>query len=106
MEQGFSILMFIFSGALLLYAVLLAITKDYDMLPRRGAVPVKPENRKEYTFQISKVIALTALAPAAGGLAGLYYGDESIPQQWLDALAKREEICRMCEAFHANAYEV
>ena len=72
MEQGFSILMFIFSGALLLYAVLLAITKDYDMLPRRGAVPVKPENRKEYTFQISKVIALTALAPAAGGLAGLW----------------------------------
>ena len=45
-------------------------------------------------------------AAVAGGLAGLYYGEGSIPQQWLDALAKREEICRMCEAFHANAYEV
>ena len=45
-------------------------------------------------------------AAVAGGLAGLHYGDGSISPQWLEALAKREEICRMCEAFHANAYEV
>ena len=32
MEHGFSILMLIFAAALLLYAVILAITKDYNML--------------------------------------------------------------------------
>ena len=32
MDNGFSILIFIFAGALLLYAALMAITKDYNML--------------------------------------------------------------------------
>lgn len=43
-------------------------------------------------------------AAVAGGLAGLYYRDSEkfgIPQSWVGALAKREEICRMCEAFEA-----
>ena len=33
MEYGYSILMGIFAGALLLYAGLMALTKDYKMLP-------------------------------------------------------------------------
>lgn len=28
----------------------------------------------------------------AGGLAGLYYGYESIPQEWLDAIQRKEYI--------------
>jgi ADP-ribosylglycohydrolase len=38
-------------------------------------------------------------AAVAGGLAGLYYGEESIPTEWLDVLARREDIRYMCAAF-------
>ena len=38
-------------------------------------------------------------AAVAGGLAGLYYGEESIPAEWLDVLARREDIQYMCDAF-------
>ena len=32
----------------------------------------RPKNPKAYAFQLSKVIALVALSPAAGGLVGLW----------------------------------
>lgn len=38
----------------------------------------------------------------AGGLAGLYYGYEKIPEEWLQAVMKREkleEICRRADMF-------
>ena len=74
MEHGFSILMLIFAGALLLYAGLMAVTKDYNLLPLRARVSVKPKDKKAYTFQLAKVIALVSAAPALGGLAGLWNG--------------------------------
>ena len=73
MEQGFSILMFIFAAALLAYAALMAITKDYNILPRRATVSVKPKDKRAYTFQLSKVIALVAGAVAFGGAIGLFH---------------------------------
>lgn len=33
----------------------------------------------------------------AGGLAGLYYGYEAIPEEWVDALQRREWIESLCE---------
>lgn len=72
MEYGFSILMLIFSGALLLYAGLMALTKDYKMLPYRARVSVKPKNEKAYMTQLAKVVALTALSPALCALAALW----------------------------------
>lgn len=36
------------------------------------------------------------VAAVAGGLAGLYYGYESIPQEWLSAIVKREYIENLC----------
>ena len=33
----------------------------------------------------------------AGGLAGLYYGYEAIPEEWVDALQKREWVEELCE---------
>ena len=69
MDNGFSVLMFIFSGLILLYAAIMAITKDYNMLPFRARVSVKPKNPKAYAFQLSKVIALVAVVPALAGLA-------------------------------------
>lgn len=35
----------------------------------------------------------------AGGLAGILYGTESIPKDWLGVLVKKEEILRLCEKF-------
>ena len=35
----------------------------------------------------------------AGSLAGILYGVESIPAEWLEVLAKKEEIIELCENF-------
>lgn len=37
------------------------------------------------------------VAAVAGGLAGLYYGYESIPEEWLEKIQKRFWIKRLCE---------
>ena len=34
-----------------------------------------------------------------GGLAGIYYGLESIPQEWIDAIARKDEIRELFERF-------
>lgn len=39
------------------------------------------------------------VAAVAGGLAGLKYGLEGIPQDWLEAIAKRNDIEELCMAF-------
>lgn len=70
----FTIFMFLFAGAVLLYAGLLARTKDYKMLPLRARQSVKPKNKKRYTVQLSKVIALVAAAPALSGIVGIWSG--------------------------------
>lgn len=36
------------------------------------------------------------VAAIAGGLAGLYYGAESIPSEWLQVIARKEWIERLC----------
>ena len=69
-----SILLLIFSAALLLYAGLMAVTKDYKILPYRSQVSVKPKNPKAYMAQLAKVVALVAAVPAAGALAALWNG--------------------------------
>jgi len=38
----------------------------------------------------------------AGGLAGLYYGNDKIPEEWVRDIVKREkleEICRRADMF-------
>ena len=74
MEYAYSIIMACFAGALLLYAGLMALTKDYKMLPFRARVSVKPKNPKRYAAQLAKVIALVSLAPALSALVGLWNG--------------------------------
>ncbi len=72
MEYGYSILMGIFSAAILLYAGLMALTKNYKILPVRATQSVKPKDEKRYMTQLSKVVALVALSPALSALAGLW----------------------------------
>lgn len=70
----FTILMFIFSGAILLYAGLMALTKDYKILPIRSRQSVNPKDKKRYTVQLSKAIALVAVVPALSGIVGIWSG--------------------------------
>ena len=72
MEHGFPILMFVFAAVLFLYAVILAITKDYKLLPYRAQVSVQPKDPKTYTFQLAKVVALVSLAVAVGAAVALW----------------------------------
>ena len=72
MEYGYSILMGIFAGAILLYAAVMALTKDYSMLPYRARVSVKPKDPKRYMTQLAKAVALTALAPAISAVIGIW----------------------------------
>ena len=66
MDHNFSILFLIFAAAILLYAALLAITKDYKLLPIRAQVSVKPKNPKKYTVQLAKVVAFVGVAIGMG----------------------------------------
>ena len=47
------------------------------------------------------------VAAVAGGLAGMYYGVESIPNEWLNQLARRDYIEELCENFYRalNQYD-
>ena len=72
MEFAYSILMGIFALAFLVYAGLMALTKDYKILPLRSRQSVKPKDPKRYMTQLAKVVALVALSPALSALAGLW----------------------------------
>ena len=74
MDYGYSILMGIFSLALLLYAGLMAWSKDYEMLPYRAKNAIRPKDPEHYMTQLAKVVALTALAPALSALLYLWNG--------------------------------
>ena len=39
---------------------------------------------------------MDTVAAVAGGLAGLYYGYEEIPKEWMEKIQKRYWIKRMC----------
>ena len=73
MEYGFSVLMFCFSGAILLYAGLLAVAKHglRYMLPRRYTISAKMGNPVRYARRVAKILVLCAAAPLLSGLVGL-----------------------------------
>ena len=72
MNCVYSILMAVFAAALLIYAGLMALTKDYKLLPLKSRQSVKPKDPKKYMTQLAKVIALLAAAPALSALVGLW----------------------------------
>ncbi|MBR2560889.1 MAG: hypothetical protein IKE31_01930 [Eubacterium sp.] len=97
----YSIFMFIFAAAILLYAVVLAITKDYKMLPLQVQVSLKRmKNRKEYVFRLSKAVALAALATVAGGIVGIWSGTGAlivtaavlIVDLWIDTKMMKDNL--------------
>ncbi len=74
MEKAFPILMLIFGGMLLLYAGILALTKDVGMIPR--VEQSKVEDPKAYAKRFSGIMALVSVGPLASGVAGLIYDNK------------------------------
>jgi ADP-ribosylglycohydrolase len=42
------------------------------------------------------------VAAVAGGLAGMFYGVDGIPSEWLSQLARRDYIEGLCENFYRS----
>ena len=72
MEHAFSIVLFCFSGAILLYAAIMGATKDIKMLYWRHRYSAKMNDEKAYAVMVAKILALTAAAPFLGGVIALF----------------------------------
>jgi len=44
------------------------------------------------------------VAAVAGGLAGMFYGVDAIPKEWLTQLARRDYIEKLCEVFYQSLH--
>ena len=72
MEYAFAYLTFAFGGMLLLYAVILAMTRDVRMIPRSYAAQM--DNPREYARKFAGFLALIALACIGAGCLSLAAG--------------------------------
>lgn len=70
MEYAFSIIMAAMAAGLLLFAGMLALTKDHKLIPRwRSAAMNDP---KRYAVQFAKGIAVMAVVFAVSGIIALF----------------------------------
>jgi hypothetical protein len=74
MEKAFPILMLCFAGMLLLYAGILALTKDVMLIPH--SEKAKIPNPKAYALRFAGIMALVSIGPLASGIAGLIYDNK------------------------------
>ena len=68
MENVYPIILLAFGGALMLYVLLLALTKNSALIPRSGMVKMK--DPEAYAVKLAKILAWIAAGPIAGGLIG------------------------------------
>ena len=58
-------------------------------------------NSENYAEAVLKAVNLgedtDTTGAITGGIAGIYYGFESIPKEWIDVLARKEDIEELCE---------
>ncbi|WP_160139069.1 ADP-ribosylglycohydrolase family protein [Chryseobacterium sp. c4a] len=66
-------------------------------------------NSESYSEAVLKAVNLgedtDTTAAITGGLAGIYYGFENIPQQWVDELVRKDDIEKLCEKL-SNKYSI
>lgn len=72
MEEAFSYLTIAFGIGLLLYAGLLLLTKDVNMIPRNHGAKIP--NPKQYAKTFALLIFFLAMAFLSGGWVGLFAG--------------------------------
>ncbi len=75
MDKAYSILMWIFSAALLLYAGLLLLFKETELIPKSYMAHI--ENKRTYAVRFAFLIMLIAVAPAISGLVA-FFGESFI----------------------------
>lgn len=58
-------------------------------------------NSENYAEAVLKAVNLgedtDTTGAITGGIAGIYYGFKSIPKEWMDVLARKEDIEKLCE---------
>ncbi len=63
-------------------------------------------NSNTYEETVLKAVNLgndtDTTAAIAGGLAGLLYGYEAIPEEWINSLARKNDITNLCDRLNAN----
>lgn len=66
-------------------------------------------NSKSYEDAVLKAVNLgedtDTTAAITGGLAGIIYGQESIPLKWVNSLARKDDIFKLCERFYSAMFE-
>ena len=72
MEQAFSYMTIAFGAALLLYAGLLWLTKDVNLIPKNRTAAIR--DPKHYAQSFALLILFLALAFISGGWVGLFAG--------------------------------
>ncbi|WP_414752593.1 ADP-ribosylglycohydrolase family protein [Anabaena sp. CCY 9910] len=65
-------------------------------------------NTSSYSEAVLKAVNLgghtDTTAAVTGGLAGIYYGIECIPQQWVNQIARKQDIINLANRFAAAVY--
>ncbi|WP_373528235.1 ADP-ribosylglycohydrolase family protein [Nostoc sp.] len=65
-------------------------------------------NSSSYSEAVLKAVNLggdtDTTAAVTGGLAGIYYGMENIPKQWMNQIARRQDIIYLAERFARAVY--
>ena len=74
MEKAFPIRMLCFGGLLVLYAGILALTKDVMLIPHADKAKVREP--KAYALRFAGIMALVSVGPLASGIAGLIYDNK------------------------------
>jgi ADP-ribosylglycohydrolase len=66
-------------------------------------------NSDSYSSCVLKAVNLGSdtdtVAAVAGGLAGIFYGYESIPAEWIDTIARRDYIEKICTDLYSSWME-
>ncbi len=73
MARYYTITMLIFSGCILIYAAITAITKDTRMIWWQHRHAAKMRDKDAYMTAFSKILALTAAVPALSGVTALWW---------------------------------
>ncbi|MFN6537104.1 MAG: ADP-ribosylglycohydrolase family protein [Nostoc sp. EkiNYC01] len=65
-------------------------------------------NSSSYSEAVLKAVNLggdtDTTAAVTGGLAGIYYGVESIPRQWINQIARKQDVIYLAERFARAVY--
>ncbi len=66
-------------------------------------------NSTSYSKAVLKAVNLggdtDTTAAVTGGLAGIYYGVENIPAEWIEQIARKQEIIDLAARFEAAVFD-